>query len=169
MNEQEQLAYDYWSKYHWAIDPAAHEVSLFSTNELDYKKYLPLYPSHPRAWIPNWVRYAKRQSCNFTCPITGWKETDFFQDTQGRGPIRMVGKLTMDHIVPGASGGLTTDDNIRAISELANTKKGSLAVSDDELRERLHNSHQILNLESEVKEALLFLMSKNISHFRMGR
>lgn len=169
MNEQEQRAYEYWSKYHWAIDPSIGEDSLFPASEVDYKKYLPLDPTHPRAWIPNWVRYAKRLESNFTCPITGWKETDFFQDKSGRGPVRIVGKLTMDHTIPGAMGGLTTDENIRAISELANTKKGSLLVSDEELRQRLHHTHQKLDLLPEVEKALLYLMSQGITYFRMGR
>lgn len=169
MNEQEKFAYEYWSMYHWAIAPSTSEESLFPTVEIDYKQYLPMDPSHPRAWIPNWVRYAKRKQVDFTCPITGWKETDFFQDQQRRGPVRLVGKLTMDHILPGSLGGLTSDENIRAISELANTKKGNQPISDEELRERLHSSHMVLDLPEDQKQALLFLISNKITYFRMGR
>jgi hypothetical protein len=79
---------------------------------------------------------------------------DYYQDVQKRGPIRAVGTLTMDHILPGSLGGLTTDENIRAFSELANTKKGNLTVTDEELRSRLLTVYYRVDIPADLYEQL---------------
>jgi len=154
VTEQEQLAYDYWAQYHWAIPYADAEDRAALATATDYKRYLPQDPTDPRAWIPTFARYAKRHQVNFTCPVTLWKETDYFQDIAGQGPIRFVGRLTVDHIVPGARGGRTTDDNTAMICEFANVKKGSDDVSYDALRQRLLSTHRKIEEPAELLDML---------------
>jgi hypothetical protein len=157
----------HWAKYDWAKPFAAEEERLNPTVDPrdDYKKYLPLDPTHARAYIPPYVRWAKRWEVNFKCPILGWAEGDYYQGINGSGPIRRVGILTMDHLVPGAAGGKTTDENIRAFSALANTKKGHSTITDEELRERLLSSYKLI----EVPEDLLVVLKKyNVSQFKVG-
>lgn len=105
---------NHWSQYDWAIPMAEAEALQLPDRQKDYKQYLPSDPTHPRAYIPPHVRWAKRKQVEFICPITGWKETDWYRPIGG-GPTKLIGPLTMDHIIPGALGGLTTDENIRAI------------------------------------------------------
>lgn len=119
-------------------------------SEEDYKKYLPADPTHPRSFIPLYVRYAKRALVGFRCPITGWKETDWYRDKQGRGSFRFVGRLTIDHILAGANGGLTTDENIRAISMIANSKRGSRTVSDEELGNAILTAYERVDPPEEL-------------------
>ena len=157
----------YWSKYDWAR-PFAEEEARKNPEILDpqhdYRQYLPLDPTHARAWIPPHVRWAKRKEVNFTCPITGWKETDWFR-SHGGGPYRRVGTLTMDHIIPGALGGLTTDENIRAVRELANTKKGHKTISDEELRDNLFRAYKTVYMP----EDLLAMLDKYvITSYKVG-
>ena len=147
------------------FEEAANAEERNTPADIDYKKYLPTDPTHPRAWIPPFVRYAKRSAVNFTCPILGWAETDYYRGITGNGPVKRVGILTMDHLIPGAAGGLTTDDNILAFSALANTKKGHSAIKDDELRERLLASYERI----DIPEDLLAMLKKyNISQFKIG-
>ena len=167
-SEQEIRAREYWRQYEWAIPLAEAEEKTSPTRDVDYKQYLPEDPTHPRAWIPPYVRYAKRKAVEFTCPITGWHENDYYQDYQGKGPVRQVGRLTMDHHIPGAIGGLTTDENIRAICMLANTKKGSTAITDEELRDRILRSYHKLNLHEDVLHAFEVLKLHNIPYYRIG-
>lgn len=154
---------EYWKKYLWAKEFSDAEDA--ATPMIPYRQFLPNDPQHPRAYIPNYVRWAKRKELNFTCPITGWKETDFFQDIHHCGPVRLVGRLTVDHIVPGALGGLTTDENIQMICEFANTKKGSKSMSNDELREKLLTTHYKLDQPQELFE---MLRRYNVTHFKVG-
>lgn len=157
----------FWEKYDWAIPFASEELRLnpMKDSSDDYRKYLPLDPTHPRAWIPPYVRWAKRKEVDFKCPILGWAEGDYYQGINGGGPIRRVGVLTMDHLIPGATGGRTTDDNIRAFSALANTKKGHSTITDAELRERLLASYIKLDLPEDL---MIVLKKFNISQFKIG-
>jgi hypothetical protein len=146
----------YWSKYDWARPFAEEEVREnpdILDFQKDYRQYLPLDPTHPRAYIPAHVRWAKRKSVDFRCPITGWSETDWYRGIGG-GPFRRVGLLTMDHIIPGAAGGQTTDENIRAICSLANTRKGSKQITDEELRRQLSNSYKLIEMPKDLLEIL---------------
>ena len=156
-NLVEQASDLYWSKYDWAR-PFAEEEAKSAPEILDpqheYRQYLPPDPMHPRAWIPPYVRWAKRNQVHFTCPITGWKETDWFKGINGHGPYRKVGVLTMDHIIPGASGGLTTDENVRAISYLANSLKGHKPLTDEELRKRILGAYQSVYMPEELLQIL---------------
>lgn len=148
----------YWSQYDWARPLAEEEartnpdIFIFDPQR-DYRQYLPTDPTHPRAFIPPHVRYAKRKQVGFTCPITGWTEKDWYRGVSG-GPFRKVGPLTIDHIIPGALGGLTTDENIRAISALANSKKGHKSISDEELRAQLFRGYKIVSMPDDL-EAIL--------------
>lgn len=157
----------YWKKYDWAR-PFAEEELRQTPDAMDpqreYRQYLPLDPSHPRAYIPPHVRWAKRKEVEFTCPITGWKETDWYRGTNG-GPFRKVGPLTMDHIIPGAAGGLTTDENLRAISSLANSKKGHKTISDEELRRQLHHGYKIATMPADL---LHILELYGITQYKVG-
>jgi len=164
MTEQEQRAYDYWQQYHWAIPLADAEERMFPRSEMDYKQFLPADPTHARAWIPDFVRYAKRAAVNFRCPISGWLETDWYRGIGG-GPFRKVGSLTMDHIVPGAAGGLTTDENIRAMSFLANSKKGHKLLTDEELSRQIHSSYRIVEMPADLLEVL---NKYGITQYRLG-
>ena len=163
----DQVSDQYWSKYDWARPFASEEARLnpeILEPEHDYKQYLPLDPTHPRAWIPPHVRWAKRKQVDFTCPITGWKESDWYRSYSG-GPYRKIGTLTIDHIVPGALGGLSTDENIRAISALANSKKGHKTVSDEELREHLFKAFKTVYMP----EDLLAMLNKYIvTSYKVG-
>jgi hypothetical protein len=153
VQEADDINARYWAKYDWAREFADLEAQADDPKK-DYRRFLPLDPTHPRAWIPQHVRWAKRKAVDFRCPITGWHELDYYQDVQKRGSIRAVGTLTMDHILPGSLGGLTTDENIRAFSELANTKKGNLTVTDEELRDRLLAVYYRVDIPADLYEQL---------------
>jgi hypothetical protein len=147
----------YWSKYHWA-KPFAEEEARLNPDVLvpkdDYRQYLPTDPRDPKAWIPPYVRWAKRKEVNFTCPITGWTEADWYKGVNGNGPYRKVGTLTIDHIVAGAKGGFTTDENIRAICYLANSVKGSKNMTDEELRQRILSGYRVVPMPEELLQIL---------------
>ncbi len=170
--EQERLAFEHWKMYdkyrnlpEVLKDATPPSPIRAGRPEEEYRQYLPFDPTHPRAYIPIHVRYAKRQQVQFTCPITGWLETDWYQDKQHRGPYRFVGKLTMDHINPGALGGLTEDSNIRAISMLANTKKGAKTTSDEDLRKAILGSYEKIELPEDLVK---ILREYNITQFKVG-
>jgi hypothetical protein len=163
----DQVNSQYWQKYDWArpfADEEARQTPEILAPQFDYKQFLPLDPTHPRAWIPPHVRWAKRKQVDFTCPITGWKESEWFRGNGG-GPYRKVGILTIDHIVPGASGGLTTDENIRAISALANSIKGSKTITDEELRLRIHGSFTRVYMPEDL---LAMLEKYVITMYKVG-
>ncbi len=153
MSEQESKAREHWQQYLWAEAEANLEIERLEIKEIDYKQYLPEDPTHPRAWIPAFVRYAKRKQVNFICPITGWKENDWYRGLGG-GPFRKVGMLTMDHIIPGAAGGLTIDDNIRAVCYLANSKKGHKQITDQDLRRQILNSYRLVDMPIDLLEVV---------------
>lgn len=158
---------EYWTKYDWAKPLADEELRLnpITDPKEDYKQYLPTDPSHPRAWIPPYVRYAKRAEVGFRCPVTGWSENDWYRGVHGNGPFKRVGILTMDHILPGAAGGKTTDENIRAISLLANMKKGAKQVSDVTLSESIHMAYKLV----DMPEDLLAMVTKyGITSYKVG-
>lgn len=158
---------EYWKQYDWAKPLADEELRLNPVTEPreDYKQFLPPDPSHSRAWIPPYVRYAKRSQVQFICPITGWGENDWYRGKHGNGPFKKVGILTMDHIIPGAAGGKTTDENIRAISLLANMKKGSKQVSDDKLRESILVAYELVTMPEDL---LIVLIKYGITSYRVG-
>lgn len=157
---------EYWQKYDWARPFAEQERIVNVTVENDYRQYLPSDPSHPRAYIPAHVRWAKRYQVGFTCPITGWRESDWYRGiTSLTGPYRRVGVLSIDHIIPGSAGGLTTDENIRAICSLANSKKAHKQISDEELREKLLASF----VKVDIPEDLLIVLEKyGITSYKIG-
>lgn len=141
---------EYWKQYLPFKEQADAEDASNPNPPVAYRQYLPTDPSHPRAFIPNYVRYAKRQAAGFRCPITGWHETDYFQDISGTGPVRLVGRLTIDHKLPGALGGLTTDENIQVMSEFANCKKGSLAITNEDLTTKILATHKRVILPGDL-------------------
>jgi hypothetical protein len=151
--EQEIRAREHWAKYLPFEAQSEAEERMFPTRNIEYKQYLPVDPTHSRAWIPPFVRYAKRAQVNFICPITNWKETDWYRGIGG-GPFKLVGPLTLDHIQPGAKGGLSTDENIRAISMLANTKKGHKTISDEDLRNSILSSYSLVSMPPDLNEVL---------------
>ena len=155
----------YWQQYLGYKEEADAEDALSPYPKIPYEQHLPTDPSHPRAFIPNYVRYAKRKQAGFRCAVTGWHEADYFRDVSGRGPVRLVGRLTVDHIIPGALGGLTTDDNIQMVSEFANTKKGSNQINNEELKIRLSEHHQRVELPEDI---LAMLRKYNITYYRIG-
>ena len=158
---------EYWKQYDWAKPLAAEELRLnpITDPKEDYKQYLPDDPSHPRAWVPPQVRYAKRAAVQFRCPITGWAETDWYRGLHGNGPFKRVGILTIDHILPGAAGGKTTDENIRAISLLANMKKGSKQVSDEKLRESILAAYRLVDMPPDLFD---MLKKYGITSYKVG-
>lgn len=151
---------EYWSSYHWAKQEAFDEKMKRTefvppqNDGYDYGNH-PIDPSHPRAYIPEYVRWAKRRDVNFKCPVTGWAETDFYQGNNSCGPIYMVGVLTMDHIIPAASGGLTTNENLRAMSQLVNTLKGKTNQTDLELQTRVFGSYKLVEPPTDLKTMLI--------------
>lgn len=156
----------YWQKYDWARPFAEQEMQWASVIQTDYRQYLPSDPSHPRAYIPFHVRWAKRYKVGFTCPITGWHESDWYRGiTSDTGPYRRVGILTMDHIIPGAAGGLTTDENVRAISSLANAKKAHKQISDAELKEKLLASFERVTMPEDL---LAVLNKYGVTQYKVG-
>ena len=101
-----------------------------------------LSPSHPKATIPEWVRFAKRKKQSFRCFVLGWRESDWMLNRQS-GEIKQVGTLTVDHTIAAANGGLTTDANTKMIASVANSKKGSKPKTYEELREHLLNIYEL--------------------------
>jgi hypothetical protein len=101
-----------------------------------------LDPSHPRAPVPDWVRFAKREKQGFRCHILGWHELEWMFNKQS-GEIQQVGMLTLDHTLAAANGGLTTDANTMMIAEIANSKKGSKMKTYDEMREFLFSIYEL--------------------------
>lgn len=157
----------YWQKYDWARPLAEAEIARLAIPpdpQREYKQYLPSDPSHPRAYIPSYVRWAKRNEVGFRCPITGWLESDWYRPIHG-GPFRKVGMLTMDHIIPGAQGGLTTDENIRAICSLANSKKAHKTISDEELRAKLQAAYELVVMPSDL---VVVLEKYAITQYKVG-
>ena len=158
---------EYWKKYDWARELADTELRLNPAPDKadDYKQYLPDNPAHPRAWIPPHVRYAKRREVGFRCPVTGWSEGDWYRGAFGNGPYKRIGILTIDHILPGAAGGMTTDENTRAISLLANMKKGAKQISEEDLRRQILQSYKLIEMPIDLLE---MLNKYGISQYKVG-
>lgn len=121
--------------------------------EYDPKKHSPADPSDPNAYVPAYVRFAKRKLVNFTCPITGWRETDWIQPING-GKIRLVGELTLDHKLARSRNGRTTDENTRMICGLANGKKGDRQKFDNEIRMNIVSNWRVVEPPQELLSAL---------------
>lgn len=120
----------------------------------DPKKHSPADPSDPDAYVPPYVRFAKRKLVAFTCPITGWKETSWIQPING-GKVRLVGELTLDHRLARSKNGRTTDENTRMICGLANGKKGNRDKTDEQIRANLVNNWKIVEPPAKLLEAML--------------
>ena len=145
---------EYWlaqaPEYIKALDnPLYHEEQMLRLARRDpnentrwKEKLNALDPSHPKAPVPDWVRFAKREKQGFRCYILGWHETDWMLNKQS-GEIQQVGTLTLDHTVAAANGGLTTDANTMMIAEIANLKKGSKQKTYEEMRTFLHMVYEL--------------------------
>jgi hypothetical protein len=123
------------------------------------KKFYALDPSHPKAFIPDWVRYAKREKQNFRCHVLGWHEKDWIFN-KNSGELKQVGILTVDHTLAGANGGLTTDANTIMIASFVNTKKGSKMRSYEEIREHFHSFYELYVPTQEEVQAINSLKGK---------
>lgn len=128
----------------------------------DPRKHHPADPSDPDAYVPAWVRFAKRKLVNFKCPVTGWRETDWIQPLNG-GRTRLVGELTLDHRLARAKNGRTTDDNTRMVASLANSKKGDRDLSDEQIRANLANGYKIVEPPTDL---LPMLQKYGIKEYR---
>jgi len=100
-----------------------------------------LDPSHPKATIPEWVRWSKRKKQQFRCYVLGWHETDWMINKLTRN-IQQIGVLTVDHFVAGANGGLTTDLNTTMLAEIVNNKKGSKVKTYEDMREHFYSVYE---------------------------
>lgn len=116
---------------------------------------VPADPSDPDAYVPHWVRFAKRKLVGFKCPLTDWKETDWIQPISG-GKIRLVGELTLDHRLARSKNGRTTDENTRMICGLANGKKGNRNKTDEEISANLLDNWKVV----EPPDDLLAMLNK---------
>lgn len=135
-------------------------------NEKWKEKLNALEPSHPKAPVPDWVRFAKREKQGFRCYILGWHESDWMFNKQS-GEIQQVGVLTLDHTVAAANGGLTTDANTMMIAEIANLKKGSKKKTYEEMREFLHSVYELYVPTSEEIIAIRSFRSGGIKRVRL--
>jgi len=109
-------------------------------NPVSYKTTSP-DPSAHRAYIPEDILFAKRKDQGFRCSITGWHETDWVQDKQHRGPIRQVGKLTVEHTI---AGDITADDTITMACGFVNSKKGKKVIILEDVRRIVLNAYEIV-------------------------
>lgn len=125
-----------------------------------------LDPSHPKAIVPEWVRFAKRKNQDFRCHILGWKESDWMVNKTSR-EIQQVGMLTLDHTLAAAHGGLTTDANTMMVAEIANNKKGSKMKSYEEMRQFLHSIYELYVPTNEELMAIESFRSKRINKVRL--
>jgi hypothetical protein len=119
--------------------------------EDSYRIYLPKEPSHPRAFVPYDVRFAKRKDQQFRCAITGWHEQDWIRDKQHQGPIRLVGVLTIEHVVAGSP---TADDTIKMACGFVNGKKGDRRVSYEKIREYALDAYELVEPPADFLEML---------------
>lgn len=150
---------EYWIAQHeryrtTMLDPdfiAEQELKKSRPPEEDYKRYLPANPSHPRAFIPYDVRFAKRKDQGFRCAITNWHETDWVRDKQHQGPIRLVGVLTVEHIIAGS---ITADNTIKMACGFVNAKKGSRKVSYEQMREHILNVYELVEPPADLLDML---------------
>lgn len=125
-----------------------------------------LDPAHPKAPVPEWVRFAKRKKQNFRCHILGWAESDWMRNKQSR-EIQQVGMLTVDHVLPAAHGGMTTDVNTLMVAEIANNKKGSKMKSYEEMAFFLHSVYELYHPSAEELVAIESLRLKRITKVKL--
>jgi hypothetical protein len=112
-------------------------------NNMVWKQKLnQLDPSHPKAPVPDWVRWAKRDKQQFRCYVLGWHETDWMRNKLS-GSIQQIGILTLDHTLAAANGGLTTDANTMMIAEAVNQKKGSKVKTYEEMRAHFYSIYEL--------------------------
>ena len=130
------------------------------------EKLFALDPSHPKAPVPDWVRWAKREAQGFKCYVLGWYENDWIRN-KASGDIQPVGTLTLDHTLAAANGGLTTDANTKMIAEIANLKKGSKLKTYEEMREFLHKVYELYSPTTEEIIAINSFRSKGIKKVKL--
>src|SRR5579863_2685684 len=163
MDEASPITRKYWIAQNSRYATTMNDSGFLEDQELkkkklsgeNYIKYLPTEPSHHRAHVPDDVRYAKRKDQGFRCAIRGWRETDWVQDKQKRGPVRRVGVLTVDHIIPGAKGGMTTDENIKMVCEFVNAKKADKEITYEQMRDRVLGAYELVELPVELEQILI--------------
>ena len=156
---------EYWKKYAFVKRDSAYQTERErkkntpgialrgDENEYDPAKHHPADPSDPDAYVPPYVRFEKRKQVNFTCPITGWKETDWVQPISG-GKIRLVGELTLDHKLARSKNGRTTDENTRMVAWLANNKKSNNAKTDEEIRNNICSQYKVISVPQDLLDIL---------------
>jgi hypothetical protein len=125
-----------------------------------------LDPAHPKASVPDWVRWAKRKKQDFRCFILGWHENDWMLNKQS-GEIQQVGILTLDHTLAAHHGGLTTDANTKMIAEIANLKKGCKLKTYDEMRQFLHTIYELYIPDPVELIAIESMRMKNIKKVKL--
>jgi hypothetical protein len=168
----------YWveqnSSYIFALlDPdyiRERDIALEKRDPLDTQlwrqKLSQLDPSHPKALIPEWVRFSKRKAQEFKCYILGWHESDWMRN-RASGSIQQVGMLTVDHTLAAAHGGLTTDTNTKMVAEIANNKKGSKQKSYEDMREHLHTIYELYVPSAEELIAFDIMRAKKITKVKL--
>ena len=139
-------------------DPAEDFSWRHRLNQLD--------ASHPKAPVPEWIRFAKRKKQDFRCAILGWQETDWMINKMS-GNIQQVGMLTVDHVIPAAQGGLTTDANTLMVAEIANNKKGCKLKSYEQMREHLHSVYELYQMSAEELIAIESFRLKKITKVKL--
>lgn len=153
---------EYWAKQGYSLadvvdDPkylAERLASLEEERNSQFDpKYLPSDPSHPRAYVPPYVLFKMRRDQNFTCHVLGWGEEQWYIHKE-TGVVRQVGKLTKDHTLAGANGGLTHQNNLKMVAEIVNSRKGSRFVTYEELRKHFLEYYELFQptLEMQVAE-----------------
>jgi hypothetical protein len=120
-----------------------------------------LDPSHPKAPVPDWVRWAKREKQQFRCYVLGWHENDWTKN-KVTGNIQPVGMLTLDHTLAAANGGLTTDANTMMIAEAVNQKKGSKSKTYEEMRQHFYLIYELYIPSTEEIIAINSFRAKGI-------
>lgn len=169
IDDTPELTRQYWitqnPRYRTTMfDPdfiAEQELRKIRPVEEDYKRYLPEDPSHPRAFVPYDVRFAKRKDQGFRCAITGWHEADWVRNKQKQGPVRLVGVLTIEHIIPGSK---TADDTIKMACGFVNFKKANRKISYEDMRAHILSVYEI----AEIPEDLLGMLKKyQIREFKL--
>ena len=93
-------------------------------------------PTRPDASVPYYAQRAMVELNNFVCPVLGLKEGE---SVQIKGRLRII-KMVTDHIIPEVDGGLTTPENIRMVSMIANELKNRFKLSDEQVRARYAES-----------------------------
>jgi hypothetical protein len=90
----------------------------------------------PNAGIPGHVLLGMKIELNFTDPVLGLREGTWVR----KGKIAQRICLEPDHRLARKHGGLTTPENIRLISNIANRFKSDAKLTDENIRERFVES-----------------------------